>query len=79
MSFGLASASISGIVGTALVAGVAMKTIDMVNDQSKSKKKKSRKSNTNHDLMMGYGFQDGYKSKKSKRKQVDPFDFGGFY
>jgi|APSaa5957512576_1039674.scaffolds.fasta_scaffold32755_3 hypothetical protein len=83
MSLGSTGALIGSIVGTALIAGVAMKTVDMVNNQTKSTKKKSK---GDHDMMMGYGFNDGYKTKrskgkgkKSKKRQNDMFDFGSFY
>jgi len=65
-------ANITNIVGMGLVAGVAVKTIDMVNNQTKRKSKSKSKVTKSK--------SKGKKGKSSKRRNDDDiFGMGSFY
>jgi hypothetical protein len=84
MSIASTGGLITNIVGMGLVAGVAIKTVDMVNQSSqnaiKSHGKKGKKSQSIDDIF-DFNFNDSRKKKSKKRRRNDDdiFGMGSFY
>jgi len=69
--------SINGIIGTALVAGVAFKALDMMGNLADSNQPRKKKGKRNSSSIFDMDF--GNTSKKKSRRNNDDIFGGGFY
>jgi len=79
MTLGAVTGSITNIVGMGLVAGVAVKTLDVVGNATSGKKMKKRSKGNDNIFDFGFDQPKRKSGKKRRRNDDDIFGMGSFY